>query len=145
MKKNLFIILSMFMALTILSCAREGCTDHDADNYDPAAKKNDYSCQYTGYHIIWYGYEVSNFFKSHNVTYLHITTSNGQRLTHRAADYAFGPNKYDSGCIVLKQTMGTKHMGTDYVIITTNLGDEVWSGYIEYGVGKPKSTELILR
>ncbi len=145
MKKNHFIILSLFLSLMMSSCVREGCTDRDADNYMPDAKRSDFSCMYTGYHVIWYGIEVANFLKQHT-TYLHISTSSGQRLVHRAALYAYGEMDW-TGAIVLKQTMGTKNMGFDYVIITDDDGYTVWSGDITYGVPKThaNSTELIMR
>ncbi len=36
----------LFMALTIISCGKEGCKDPSALNYDPDAKKDDGSCEY---------------------------------------------------------------------------------------------------
>lgn len=44
MKKYLPFLLAM--SLVVISCKNKGCTDEDAVNYDPEAKKDDGSCEY---------------------------------------------------------------------------------------------------
>ena len=44
--KNLIIILSAFLALSLYSCKEKGCLDINANNYDPEAEKSDASCVY---------------------------------------------------------------------------------------------------
>lgn len=42
-------ILVIFMATQLTGCKSEGCTDANADNFDPDADKDDGSCTYTNY------------------------------------------------------------------------------------------------
>ena len=146
MKKTMFIILTFALSLLFTSCAQQGCTDRDADNYSPTAKKEDYSCRYSGEHIIWYGAAVADFFvNTAKIRTLHITTSSGQFDYHSARSYAYGPDKYDPGCIVLTlRWQDSKHL-TDHVIITDDYGERVWTGDIVYGIKNPTSTELVLK
>lgn len=143
MKRTMIIFLTFALSLLFTSCAKQGCTDSDADNYDPKAKAEDYSCHYTGYHLIYYGYDVARFLSQYT-TYLHITTSSGQYLVHRADSYAIIPYIGNEGCIQLEQSGGTKHFGSDYVVIKDDDGDNVWTGYVEYGVRRAQTTELYL-
>ncbi len=146
MKKNHFIILTFVLALILASCAQQGCTDRDASNYSSIAKKEDYSCRYSGEHIIWYGAAVADFFVNRaKIKMLHITTSSGQSYIHYAGDYAYGPDKYDYNCILLElRWQSSKHL-TDHVIITDDYGERVWTGDIVYGITEPTSTELVLK
>lgn len=54
MKKVNFILVALLMGiagtLTLTSCQKEGCTDPNANNYDPDAKNSDGSCLYP--HIV---------------------------------------------------------------------------------------------
>ncbi|MFK8043913.1 MAG: hypothetical protein AB8B72_00355 [Crocinitomicaceae bacterium] len=43
--KNILFLFAITLA--IISCKQEGCTYADANNYDPAAEKDDGSCDYT--------------------------------------------------------------------------------------------------
>lgn len=53
----------VFLAITLAtnSCDRKsrGCTDPDSINFDEFAEKDDGSCRYEGYAVIWYGEEAS--------------------------------------------------------------------------------------
>lgn len=54
-------ILSLFIFILLVSgCKKEGCTDHVADNYNSAAKKNDGSCKYSGDLVVNVRDEVGN-------------------------------------------------------------------------------------
>jgi hypothetical protein len=44
---------SIALALGVFSCAKPGCTDPSATNYNSAAKKNDGSCTYQTKLIFW--------------------------------------------------------------------------------------------
>lgn len=63
MKKNVlkFLGILVISSVMILSgCSKkEGCTDPDAKNYDPDAKKSTNSCQYEGSIVFWYKQTVS--------------------------------------------------------------------------------------
>lgn len=74
MKKVSLKILG-FLLLTSLvigtSCSKkEGCTDPDAKNYDPDAKKSNNSCKYEGSIVFWYKQNVSQSLLSDGVTSL---------------------------------------------------------------------------
>ncbi|UKN01797.1 hypothetical protein K6119_18910 [Paracrocinitomix mangrovi] len=64
MKKSLF-YLSVFGALIMFqSCNKNGCTNPEADNYNPDAKSEDFSCAYTGNVFFWCNPQVSDSLNS---------------------------------------------------------------------------------
>ena len=44
----------MLIFSMLLSCAKEGCTDPDAENYNSSATKSDGSCTFQGRVVFWY-------------------------------------------------------------------------------------------
>ncbi len=46
------LVICVLVSLATAACRKKGCTDSDADNYDPSAKKDDGSCYFTG--PTWY-------------------------------------------------------------------------------------------
>jgi len=53
--KSLLFIIVIFSILVCSSCKEVGCTDADAENYEPAAKKDCNCCIYNGRIKLWYG------------------------------------------------------------------------------------------
>ena len=52
MKKTLFTAIAL--AMLVMSCKKEGCTDRDATNFDDKAKKNDNTCEFEASWIFFY-------------------------------------------------------------------------------------------
>ena len=50
----------MLIFSMLLSCAKEGCTDPDAENYNSSATKSDGSCTFQGRVVFWYNEATSN-------------------------------------------------------------------------------------
>ena len=48
-KLNTKVLLALGLAISILSCKKEGCTDQNATNYSEEAKKDDGSCLYKSF------------------------------------------------------------------------------------------------
>ena len=60
-KVRLFNVLLFIFSIALLqSCAKEGCTDVDAVNYDSYADKNDGSCTFEGSVVFWYDAETAD-------------------------------------------------------------------------------------
>ena len=57
MKQVLFI--GSLAVIFLSGCAVEGCTDPNANNFNPDATITDGSCNYTGEAVFWYGQEVA--------------------------------------------------------------------------------------
>ena len=55
MKNLKFLGLLSLLLLMTFGCAKEGCTNLDASNYNSEAKKDDGSCTYEGSIVFWYG------------------------------------------------------------------------------------------
>ena len=48
-----FVVLCLLL-ITISGCAKNGCNDKTADNYNPNSKENDGSCSYSAELIFWW-------------------------------------------------------------------------------------------
>lgn len=71
---NLFtkLAFSSALALGVFSCAKPGCTDPDAVNYNASAKKDDYSCVYKEKLIFWQDYATSQLIQNAGISGLSI-------------------------------------------------------------------------
>ena len=58
MKKTTTILLTV-LALGIISCTKEGCTDEKAENYNTEANQDDGSCNYSASTIFWFNSDAA--------------------------------------------------------------------------------------
>jgi hypothetical protein len=59
MKKTALFLCLAISALTLTNCAKKGCMDSDATDYDSNAKKDDGSCTYGATVTFWYNQATS--------------------------------------------------------------------------------------
>lgn len=63
-------VMLFILAVTVMSCKKEGCTDSMATNYDEDAKKDDGSCTYSAEDL------PTGYDKFYNVTDIYVSGSN---------------------------------------------------------------------
>ena len=71
MKNTIYFLSFLFISSLMFSCAKEGCTDPDAENYNSSADKSDGSCTYQGSVVFWYSEATSDslyYFGSNDLT-----------------------------------------------------------------------------
>ena len=68
------IIIALFVCVSIVGCRKKGCTDPNASNYDSSAKKDNGSCNPSGYYMFDLTVNGVNHkiegYKSENISYL---------------------------------------------------------------------------
>jgi hypothetical protein len=64
MKRFKLLFLPALLIIFTASCAKKGCNDDLAQNYDPEAEENDQSCQYAGNVVFWCLPAVSDSLKN---------------------------------------------------------------------------------
>lgn len=134
MKKNVFIIGVLALGV-MASCARKGCTDPTALNYDEKAKKEDGSCIYDNDNrvIVSSNIESNTTWTADNVYVLagRITVTNGATLTIEPGTIIKGQAGTGANATCLLIARGSKLMadGTEsQPIIFTSVADEIEPG-----------------
>jgi len=89
--KTLSIGLLMISASTLLnSCAKNGCTDSNANNYTEDAKKDDGTCTYTGNLVIWWGKALADSANAYGITAIKVYVDGTFVNTYSTSTYWTG-------------------------------------------------------
>jgi hypothetical protein len=111
------------------NCDRKvkGCTDPDSVNYDKLAEKNDGSCRYEGYAVVWYGSQASKGLTDDGASALTFYI-NGEVVGSSAASvyWASEPNCGDNGTISITQDLGKNKTKTYSLSVKDQSGFEYW-------------------
>lgn len=108
----------IFSLVIIASCKKEGCTDYNADNYNPSANDNDGSCIYSGTVTFWINTNYNNV----------DVTLNGVTKTISIYYPDYNPQCNDIGCATFTLTSGTYSFYAE----ENSLFGEVWSGALQF-------------
>lgn len=80
------------VALVLLSCKQEGCTNEAASNYNSEASENDGSCVYESKTSFWFNQTTASFLLSYGVTELTLYIDDVSSGTMDPADWKAGPD-----------------------------------------------------
>lgn len=133
--KTMKIITKIFMlsvvGLTLFSCAKPGCTDPSATNYNSAAKKNDGSCTYQTNLIFWQNQSAAESWAPLGVTSLKYYV-NGTYVGSSVATeyYPSQPSCSANGQASQVINLGQNTTGSVNVKITDQTGQSWYDEYI---------------
>lgn len=138
------LFFALFSVLFLANCSKEkGCTDKDADNFNPAAEENDGSCKFSGTVIFWYGQDVAEIFTALGVSSI-LYYVDGNLIGSQAANvyWTAAPTCESSGVVkITKDLAGVKSKSFNYEVID-NTGFSWWDGTVWIDANTCKRLEL---
>jgi hypothetical protein len=134
MKKIKFLSLTLLISSMALfnSCAKEGCTDGDAKNYNVDAKKDDGTCKYEGEVVFWYNKATSDFLVADdaiNLTYYVDGVIIGSSAT--SVYWTSSPDCGQNGSVTVTKDLGSDKMKKYSYRVVDQSGWEYWKGEVE--------------
>lgn len=138
MKRASFYLTSLiFLSIALItnSCDRKerGCTDPDSLTYDEFAEKNDGSCRYEGYAVIWYGEEASAGLTADGATALTFYLNDEVIGSSAASVYwASQPDCGDDGTVSVTQDMGKDKVKNYTLSVKDQEGFEYWNADLTF-------------
>ena|SRR5688572_33507151 len=144
MKHLLNISLLALFLVSGTSCKREGCTDNDAENFDPKAKKNDNTCRFEGSAVLWYGQETSGHLVLTGASSLRYFVDNELQGSTAADVYFTGaPACNQNGSITITRDLGGVKGKTYAYRVEDQLGRIVWEGLLNLEANTCIQKELV--
>lgn len=128
-KFTFFIILTFILSFFISSCGTAGCTDNQAENYDPSAKKH-CCCEYKGTVVFWYGKTTSQNLMNYGSTVLTYYVD-GKIVGSGAVNIYWNssPSCGQAASITVEKDLGgVTNKSFSYRIVDQD-GDVIWDGY----------------
>jgi hypothetical protein len=114
------------------SCARKGCTDETAENFDVHAKKSDNTCTYKGSVVFWYGKETSQQLISSGATSLIYYFDNQLVGSTSTSVYFNGaPECGQNGTITSEKSLGGNKRGAFAYRVEDQLGLKRFEGVVD--------------
>ncbi|HEX2968350.1 MAG TPA: hypothetical protein VHO46_04530 [Bacteroidales bacterium] len=148
MKRSSFYLISLsILSLTLLtgSCDKKvkGCTDPDSINYDNLAEKNDGSCRYEGYGVIWYGEEASAGLTADGATALTYYLDGEVVGSSAASVYRTSePGCGDDATVSVTQDLGKSKIRTYTLSVKDQTGFEYWNTDMTFEANSCLALEL---
>lgn len=94
--------------LLFTGCAKKGCTDKDATNYDSKAKKDDATCKYEGNVVFWQAKKNADTLVANGATALTYYVDGSIAGSSAASIYFTGaPNCGQNGPVTVKKDLGS--------------------------------------
>lgn len=130
-RATVFLTSLLFISIALItdSCDKKirGCTDPDSINYDELAEKDDNSCEYEGYAVVWYGKETSAGLTADGATALTFYL-NGDVVGSSAATvyWASEPECGENGTISITEDLGRNKEKTYTLSVKDQDGFEYW-------------------
>ncbi len=137
MKKGTVYLAGLLFISVFLtgSCDRKikGCTDPDSINFDELAEKNDGSCRYEGYAVIWYNANASKGLTADGATALTFYLD-GKVIGSSAASvyWASEPDCGADGTISVTQDLGKDKTKTYTLSVRDQDGFEYWNADLTF-------------
>lgn len=139
-------LVSFAVLLTIFSlasCAKKGCTDRFAENFDDKAKKSDNTCTYKGDAVFWYDEQTSQDLVTSGATSLKYYFDN-QLVGSTSTDVYFtgAPDCGQNGSITASKALGGNKGGAFAFRVEDQLGFKRFEGLINLEGGKCVKKQL---
>lgn len=128
---SLFLFLSVSFALS--SCAKKGCTDKNAANYESGATRDDGTCTYKGSVVFWYDAACSASLGADGATSLTYYVD-GQIVGSSAASvfWTGAPDCGQAASITVEKDLGFSKTKTYSFSVEDQDGVEIWSGSVNF-------------
>jgi len=140
---QLMLVLIILGTTTMTSCKKEGCTDPDSTTYNPDATKDDWTCQYEGETVFWYGQTASDGLIADGATNLTFYVD-GQVVGSTATSvyWTAAPNCGDNASITVTKDLGGVKTQSYSYSVKDQTGFEYWSGTLNFNANTCFATEL---
>ena len=144
-KVRLFNVGFFIISIALLqSCAKEGCTDVDAVNYDSYVDKNDGSCTYEGSVVFWYDAETSDSLYYDGSTILIYTVDGEVVGTQNVNIYWTGaPDCNQDGSITVTKDLGSDKSKSFTYSVKDEFDYEIWGGNMQFDANTCWGHELV--
>ncbi len=130
--------------LALFACKKPGCTDSDSDNYQPEAKNEDGSCQFSGSAVLWFNQAASTGIQNNGGDTLNVYL--GGQLVETLPSTVFWsskPNCGQSGIIQFNRDLQTSKIKAISYSVRDQNGWVYWSGLLDFNANKCKIFELV--
>lgn len=135
MKKQKSFAFAMLLALPMFfaSCAKKGCTDKNAANYESGATRDDGTCTYKGSVVFWYDKTCSGLLALDGTTSLTYYVDGKVVGSSAASVYWTGaPNCGQAASITVEKDLGFSKTKTYSYSVKDQDGVEIWGGSINF-------------
>lgn len=130
MKKVIYTIaIAAFATVLISSCAKPGCTDKNATNYNASAKTDDGTCNYEGSVVFWYGQTTATKLGAAGSTALTYYVDGILAGSSAASIYwTAAPECGQAQSVTSKKDLGIVKSKSYTFSIKDQTGTEIWAG-----------------
>jgi len=133
MKKKV-VLLTGLTVLLLSSCAKKGCADMEATNYDSEIKpKNSCNCTYRGEIVFWYDLTTANALVDDGVTDLTYYVDGVLVGSSASSVYWIGePTCGQNGSVTVTKDLGTTKNKAYSYSVKDQTGQEYYSGVANF-------------
>lgn len=139
---RVFTIVSMFL-IAFSSCKKKGCTNPIATNYEEKAKKEDGSCTYEGYNVLWFNQESAGNLLSDGVYdiyyYVNGTLVDSSYVTNT---HETSPNCGEEYAVTITESLASQTKGNASFYALDQDGYQLWNGSLNFEAGVCISVQL---
>jgi hypothetical protein len=133
--------ISLFISIVLIagasftnSCKKDkvrGCTDKDSQNYDPAAEKDDGSCEFVGAVVFWYDKAASDGLLADGATALTFYL-NGEVIGSSATSvyWTASPTCSQNGSITAEEELGNVKTHSYTLSVKDQTAFEYWNAVV---------------
>jgi hypothetical protein len=137
MKRFISLFISIVLVATVSftnSCKKDkvkGCTDKDSQNYDPAAEKDDGSCDFQGAIVFWYSKVASDGLIGDGASALTFYL-NGEIIGSSATSvyWASAPSCNETGSITVVEDLGNVKTHAYTLSVKDQTSFEYWNAVV---------------
>ena len=144
MKKIIKLMMSVAVAVVLMSCAKEGCIDGNAENFCVECKKDDGTCTFKGEHVFWYNKEVYDLAIDEEVEKLIFKVDGKEVGSQKPTQFSSEPKCGDANAINVSMDLGAEKSKSYSYSITDETGYEIWSGSLLFEANTCTAFELKL-